>query len=423
MSTKPTRWAIYARQSLDRTGAGLAVERQIEDCRKLGRRLKLPGEPVIYTDNDVSASSGKPRPDYERLMTALRAGRHRVVVAWHTDRLHRRPIELEDYIAVSEAHKVITHSVQRGPLDLSTADGQLQARIAGAVARHEVQHKAARRSRSIQQAAEQGRRHGGGRSFGYGRTEVERDGKRHDLDIHKLNRREAAAIRAAFDAILRGESTTSIWKRWNERGPLTQHNNKWDGTTFRNMIKRPSLAGLVTYKGDVLEGVEAAWPAIIPEDRWRAVQAIITDPSRRTSPGNQPRHLSSGIVLCECGSPLRAGTNSIKSKRTGIARSYTVYRCGSGNSGHTTILNDALTIQANGDASRLWAKRDKPPAARSEEDDAALVDLNTEFANVRSAQKRLADAIADDTSRRRTRGCGLRSYAPTSSASPRASNS
>ena len=43
-----TSWAIYARQSLDRSGEGLAVERQIADCRALGKRQKLSGEPVVF---------------------------------------------------------------------------------------------------------------------------------------------------------------------------------------------------------------------------------------------------------------------------------------------------------------------------------------------------------------------------------------
>src|SRR4051794_15877475 len=96
-------YAVYARQSLDRTGAGLAIARQVKECRELAEKIGLRGEPIIYGDNDVSASSGKPRPEYVRLLAALRAGRHSALLAWHTDRLHRRPIELEEFINVVEA--------------------------------------------------------------------------------------------------------------------------------------------------------------------------------------------------------------------------------------------------------------------------------------------------------------------------------
>ena len=38
----------------------------------------------------------------ERLLAALRGGEHDTLVVWHNDRLHRRPIELEEFIAVAE---------------------------------------------------------------------------------------------------------------------------------------------------------------------------------------------------------------------------------------------------------------------------------------------------------------------------------
>jgi DNA invertase Pin-like site-specific DNA recombinase len=50
--------------------------------------LRLAG---VYVDNDLSAFTGKPHPDYLAMLTDLDAGRTRVVTAWHTDRLHRTP--------------------------------------------------------------------------------------------------------------------------------------------------------------------------------------------------------------------------------------------------------------------------------------------------------------------------------------------
>jgi site-specific DNA recombinase len=57
------RAAIYCRISQDRAGAGLGVERQREDCAALADRL---GWNVVetFTDNDLSAYSGKPRAGY-----------------------------------------------------------------------------------------------------------------------------------------------------------------------------------------------------------------------------------------------------------------------------------------------------------------------------------------------------------------------
>lgn len=155
------RAAIYCRISRDdREGSGLGVKRQETDCRALAKRLGWTVAEV-YTDNDVSAYSGKPRPAYKRMLGDLRAGNVNAVLAWHTDRLHRSPRELEEFIDVIEAGKAVVHTVQAGPLDLSTPSGRLVARNLGAAARYESEHKAERIRRKHLESAEQGRWSGG----------------------------------------------------------------------------------------------------------------------------------------------------------------------------------------------------------------------------------------------------------------------
>ena len=80
----------------------MGVQRQLEDCRKLaGDR----GWTVVdeYVDNDVSAYSGKRRPEYERMLADIRDGLRDAVLVYNMDRLTRRPIELEEFTAVCEA--------------------------------------------------------------------------------------------------------------------------------------------------------------------------------------------------------------------------------------------------------------------------------------------------------------------------------
>src|SRR6476620_10311593 len=101
------RAAIYARISSDREGAGLGVQAQEQDCREqadnLGWRVV-----AIYTDNDISAYSGKPRPGYRSMLAAIEQGQVDAVIAWHTDRLHRSVTELEEYASLCDANGVAT---------------------------------------------------------------------------------------------------------------------------------------------------------------------------------------------------------------------------------------------------------------------------------------------------------------------------
>ncbi|HVX08342.1 recombinase family protein, partial [Humibacter sp.] len=78
----PDSAVIYARISLDRTGEGAGVERQLNECRALAKKLGLKVVKVL-TDNDISATSGKVRPAFEELL----AMRPAAVIAWHQDRL------------------------------------------------------------------------------------------------------------------------------------------------------------------------------------------------------------------------------------------------------------------------------------------------------------------------------------------------
>src|ERR1700733_413671 len=97
------RAAIYVRISQDREGAGLGVKRQEQDCRELCAKLDFEAGDV-YVDNDMSAYSGKPRPEYARMLQDAADGEFEAIVAWHTDRLHRSTRELEDFIDTVEAH-------------------------------------------------------------------------------------------------------------------------------------------------------------------------------------------------------------------------------------------------------------------------------------------------------------------------------
>ena len=85
----------------------------------------------MYCDNDLSAYSGRRRPDYERMLTDIEAGVITAVIAWHPDRLHRRMAELERYISVCDKHGVRTRRCGLGSWDLSTAAGKMTARQSG----------------------------------------------------------------------------------------------------------------------------------------------------------------------------------------------------------------------------------------------------------------------------------------------------
>ncbi|MEX5269068.1 recombinase family protein [Kocuria sabuli] len=280
------------------------MTRQLEDCRALAQRLgwTVVGE---HVDNDVSAYSGKVRPEYTALLRRLETGGIDGVLAFHTDRLHRSPRELEAYIDLSERHGVLTQTVKAGPVDLSTPSGRAVARTLGAWARHESEQNSMRTRRALLQRAQRGQRAGGPIPFGY----TLEDGE------PVIVEENAEEVRGAYAAVLAGRSIGSIVKDLNARGIKTGRDGEWTSTSVRNLILRPANAGLVKYQGKVMEGVTSDYPPIVSEHVWRAAVGVVSDPSRRSHREDAVRHLLSGIVRCGgCGEPMRI-TSRAKSQR------------------------------------------------------------------------------------------------------------
>jgi site-specific DNA recombinase len=316
--------AIYVRISRDRAGAGLGVERQETECRALADRLGWTVTKV-YSDNDISAFSGRRRPSYERMLADVKDGRITAVIGWHPDRLHRRAAELERYITLCEAHQVENQTVTAGMWDLSTASGRMVARQLGAVAVYESEHKSERlRSARIQQAAA-GKHHGGIRCYGYAKDGV------------TVIPEEAAEIANAAKLVAEGVSLRGIVADMNARGVTTVTGKTWTSQQLRQTLLSPRIIGQSSHKGDIVG--TAAWPAIIDDATWHAVDAILTDPDRQTNKGgNAPRWLGSGLYVCTC------GQRAMRASVTGGSKRYT-YRCANASDHSAThVTRDAVAL-------------------------------------------------------------------------------
>lgn len=317
--------AIYARISKDREGAGLGVERQEQDCRALAERLGWDVT-AVHADNDLSAYSGKPRPGYEALIADLKAGRADAVLAWHTDRLHRSPVELEAFIAVCEEQGVAVQTVQAGEVDLSTPSGRAVARTLGAWARHEVEHMVARQRRAKEQAAAAGKFRGGARPFGY------------ESDGVTVRPSEAAVVRDMTERILAGESLHSLVRELNRREVRSSLGREWTTRTLRAVLLRARNAGFVEHNGEVV--ADAEWPAIVDPAQWRNVCRLLLDKDRQTPWTKGDRWLGSGLFLCGvCNDGTTMLSARTRSKTTGNHKT-PAYRCRAGS--HLTRIAEPV---------------------------------------------------------------------------------
>lgn len=317
------RAGIYARISSDREGDNLAISRQLADCERLaGQR----GWEVVerYVDADISAYSGKLRPEYRRMLEEIESGLIDAVVVYHADRLHRHPKELEEFMDVCARVKLTKLATVSGELDLASHDGQLMARITGAVARRESDGMSRRIRRKHEEIAQAGRPSGGGtRPFGF------------ESDHRTVRPSEAAIIRECAERFLAGDPLRSICTDLNSRGVRPVKAEQWSPQTLRRILGSGRISGQRDHHREV--AATAVWDAIITPAQTQRIRAKLADPTRRTNRSAR-RYLLTRTLRCgHCTERLVSRPRDDGTRR---------YVCASGTGfsgcGKTTIVADPL---------------------------------------------------------------------------------
>jgi site-specific DNA recombinase len=316
------RAGIYARISSDREGDNLAVSRQLADCEKLAA-AKGWSVAERYVDADISAYSRKRRPEYERMLEEIETGLVEGIVVHHADRLHRHPRELEDFIDLCQRLGTKLATVT-GDIDLSTHDGQLIARIHGAVAKKESDDKSRRIRRKHAELAAAGRLSGGGtRAFGF------------EADRRTIRPAEAATIRECAARALAGDSLRSICSDLNERGIASATGKQWSPQTLRRMLTSGRISGQREHHSEIVG--KAEWEAIITPVETQRLRAKLKDPERRTNRAAR-RYLLARLLRCHhCRTPLVA-----RPRDDGTRRYVCASGPGFGGCGKTTVVAEEL---------------------------------------------------------------------------------
>jgi len=358
-----TTAAIYCRISKDAAHDGLGVERQRADCEALAERLGW-NVTHAFTDDDLSAYSGKPRPAYRQLLDAIETGAVDALVAWHPDRLHRSPRELETFIDLVERTRTAVQTCTAGQYDLTTPTGRMQARIVGNVARFESEHKSERIMRKMDELTAAGQPHvGGTRPFGYRRA-MGADGLPTRPPAYEIVPAEAELIQEAAAALLDGgRSLASVVADWRARGVKTPAGGPWSPRSLARMLQSAQLAGLRERHVDRDPKLRAARkgavtltpstvPPILSRERWQALRGLLRDPDRRTARSNARVNLLSGWLRCgRCGHALRGHRDK------GGTRKYICPTASMGGCGRLSVLADPTDAEVVG---RVLAAIDSP---------------------------------------------------------------
>lgn len=290
-------WVIYDRISDDRHGDGLGVLRQERINFSVVERL---GGTVLttLTDNDLTANDRsrrhKKRPGYVELCRLLREKPGmRGVVVWHSDRLHRSPRELEDFLDLCEEVEPRVHTVQAGPIDLTTPGGRAMARQLVVMARYESEIKSARIRAKAAELADAGAiASGGPRPFGYtrvyetGTTKILRD---------ELHPTESVIVETLARRFLGGDTLRTLVRWLHAQNTPTTTGRRWSQQGLRLMLLSARIAGLREHHGQVV--AKAVWPAIVSEEEHKRLRQLLAANERAPGPRAR-RHYLTGFVWC-----------------------------------------------------------------------------------------------------------------------------
>jgi DNA invertase Pin-like site-specific DNA recombinase len=343
-----------------------AIDRQLKRSKALA---VAKGFNVVehYSDVDIGAyrAPGRKRPpkrpEFERMLADVEAGRLAGIVFFKLDRLVRDHGDFERVLATCEAHGAVLACVIDA-VDTTTPTGEAMARSMVTFSRLESQTTALRVSARKEQNARAGRPAvSAWRPYGY------------TWDGLEFLEAEAAVIRQAAGRLMAGWSLNEVTAAANAAGAVGTTGRPFNTTRFKKILTSPRVAGSRSYKGEVV--AQDAWPAILEPAVWERVRAVLADPTR-SAPGRPRRWLlAGGLARCgydDCGAALMA-----KPYGNGKPHRYVCdNRPGRGGCGRITVSAPALE-EIVGEmlfTDELWPHLDTGPV-RAENEAALAEDL------------------------------------------------
>jgi DNA invertase Pin-like site-specific DNA recombinase len=292
------RAGCYCRISSDPNDKREGVDRQKEDTSVL---CEVQGwAPAgFYIDNDRSASNGKDRPEWERLLADIKARKIQAIVVWNQDRGWRKMADLESLRPLLEPRGVLLATTNIGVIDFRNADDVFRAQVSTALSEMEVAKMRVRQLRAARQRAQQGRPKWK-RAFGYvpdTRRKEDDDGTR------QVDKQVAKVVEQAYKAILAGASLNDIARTLNKQQLYGLNGKPWSATTVSLFLRKPRNAGLRDHNDELVYGadgkpVKGTWPPLVKEKLWWQVQHKLNEPSRKPGRKTVSRHLLTGVLLC-----------------------------------------------------------------------------------------------------------------------------
>jgi DNA invertase Pin-like site-specific DNA recombinase len=293
------RARIYARVSGDRQKKDNTVANQLSasverDIARMG--LEPTGH---YTDDGKSASAGKLhlRGDFNRMLAD--AARKEFDVLWvaDLDRITRSNDwgELGQIFGPLQKAGIKLAGPNLPPMELGNTMSMMQIMMKIIVAYEDNQKRVERFMIGKREAAKRGCHVQGPVPYGLTWRTGARDSSGWGIDKDK-----AALVAEAYRRVLAGESGHMVARDFELRGEKPPRGGRWFEPVSR-FLRSPIYRGETSYYG-----VPVKIPAIVDEDTWFRVQAILGTSKKRGLRQTRHQYLCESLGVCSaCGSPMR----------------------------------------------------------------------------------------------------------------------
>jgi site-specific DNA recombinase len=316
--------AIFVRVStLDQKNNTDSVEIHIERG-KMYANSKGWNVVKVYNLAGVSGKSTIKHKQTLQMFEDVRTSKVQGIIISSLSRLARNTSELLEYSKFFEEHDASLISINES-LDTSTSGGKFFYTLLSALSTYEREITYERQIASLNYRREQGKFTGGMVSYGYKIVNAQVE----------INEEEAPVRRLIYDLFLKHQRIVTVAKELNKKGYLTRKGRAWSDSTVRRLLKNTDAKGMrkCNYRGqkskDNPQGLkpQSEWqylpcPALISEDKWDEVNAIIKEHEKLSKIHRQPLnkrvHLFTSFLKCEQGHKM-----SIQSK----SKRYTCKYC------------------------------------------------------------------------------------------------
>ncbi|MFD3157358.1 recombinase family protein [Haloimpatiens sp. FM7330] len=359
--------AIYARKSLF-TGKGDSIGAQVSTCERFinYKFADTKHEIKIFKDEGWSGKTTD-RPEFSKLMKALKNKEIDYVISYKLDRLGRTARDLHNFLYELDKLGIIYLSATE-PYDTTTSAGRFMISILAAMAQMERERLAERVKSGMMQLAKKGRWLGGQTPLGFDSKKeiyIDDTGKERQMMQLTSNKEEIKIVKLIYDKYLELGSMSQVKKYCLENSIRGKNGGDMSTTTLKQILNSPIYVkstktiinfledqelnvfgtpngnGILTFnktKDIRIERNKSEWVAavgkhkgIIDANIWLKVQEQLKQQSEKQiySSGRQGTssnsYMLSGVLKCaKCGSNMIIKTGHKSKKNPGKVYSYYV---------------------------------------------------------------------------------------------------